>query len=373
MLIYLLVIFSIYFGFLLGCMKGWKIFSSRVSDRSDKNNAFASVIVAMRNEAATITTLLNTLLTQKYPRDKFEVILVDDHSADNTCGVIIEWMKDNPTMKVHLLTSGGTGKKMALSEGIHHAQGEFMLTTDADCQLPADWILQMVNSFAPTTSMVIGLVKIHPGKSLFSKLQALEFSSLTGSSMALQALGLPVMCNGASLAFRKSKYEALHGYEGNLHIPSGDDEFLMRKLNKNFPGSITSVKGLSMVVATHPQPTLKSFVHQRLRWAGKWRANDSVTANVLALFILVFQISTVIAICLLITGNHPWMISLLLMVKVILEAVYLNNVSVHIHQPFSIPAFLVLQVVYPLYVVIIGVLSQLFDYEWKDRSQPSLG
>jgi hypothetical protein len=63
----------------------------------------------------------------------------------------------------------------------------------------------------------------------------------------------------------------------------------------------------------------------------------------------------------------------LLVMKFFLEGYFLFTVSRQLHQRFSIPAFFLLQIVYPLYVFAIGILSQLLDYEWKGRKASSQG
>ncbi len=364
MLIYLVFIFCLYFAFVLACVVGWHKFT-RPSKATDAKE-FASVVVAVRNEEVSIAPLLTSLLEQDYAMENFEAILVDDHSTDATPKIIANWIKDNPLLKINYVQSSGNGKKHALMEGIEKSKGEILLTSDADCTVPATWISQMVMSFKQESTMVIGLVKVQSGRSLFSKIQAVEFSSVMGAAIAMVSLGFPIMCNGASLAFRKKNFVAANGYEGNLHIPSGDDEFLMRKLNKQFPGSIQSIRSAS-VVSTQPQASLRKFLHQRLRWASKWKANDSFSTKILALFVLVFQITYLVTIGLLFVGENLLEMSTLLGIKILLEGYFLFHVGKRLQQAFSIPAFFILQVVYPFYVISVGIFSQLFEYEWKGR------
>ncbi len=373
MLIYLILIFSIYFGFLLACIAGWQKYTQQPEPQVRAMKEFVSIVVAVRNEMTSISPLLSSIGTQDFPNQNFEVILVNDHSTDHTEQIISLWIQDNLQTQSYYIHSTGNGKKQALTDGIKMAKGEIILTTDADCVLPMNWISSMLMSFNDDTSLVIGLVKIQQERSLFSKLQTLEFSSLIGSSISLLELGFPIMCNGASLAFRKKSFEAVNGYEDNVHIPSGDDEFLMRKFVKLFPDSIQSVHWPSVVVATKPQPSLKSFIHQRLRWAGKWRANDSFKTKALALFILIFQLTSIMAFALLFTSKNLLGVGILLGMKFLLEGYFLFSVGKTLRQKFSIPAFLILQLVYLFYVLIIGILSQLVDYEWKGRRQPSVG
>lgn len=371
MLIYIIFIFSIYFGFLMAGIIGWRKFVRQDKLTTGTIKEFVSVIIAVRNEEHSIIGLLESLRLQDFQHGNFEIILVNDHSTDHTDQKIQSWMRDNPQLQSSYVKSNEHGKKWALTNGIQNATGNIILTTDADCTLPSDWISRMVMSFSPETTMVIGLVKIQQDNSLFSRLQALEFSSLMGSGVALLSLGFPVMSNGASLAFRKTSFVEVNGYEDNLHVPSGDDEFLMRKLWMKFPGSVRPMHFSSEPVATRAHASLKDFVNQRLRWAGKWNINDSMVAKALAFFILLFQLTVVIALIFLIFGEYSLETGILLGTKLFLEGYFLYCVNSNTSQRFSWTAFLLMQVIYPFYVLIIGTLSQLLDYEWKGRIEHS--
>jgi poly-beta-1,6-N-acetyl-D-glucosamine synthase len=170
---------------------------------------FISIVVAVRNEEKTLPVLMASLATQKYDRNEFEVILVNDQSTDQTLTTILDLKNKYPELKIISITSSGIGKKRALTEGIQLAKGEIILTTDADCKLPPDWISGITASFGSTTSMVVGALKIDPDFSFFSELQALEFGSVMGSGISLLAWNAPVMCNGANLAFRKKAFETV--------------------------------------------------------------------------------------------------------------------------------------------------------------------
>ncbi|MBL7870513.1 MAG: glycosyltransferase [Cyclobacteriaceae bacterium] len=330
-------------------------------------DSFASVVVAVRNEETTLPNLIQSLAQQTYPKDKFEIILVNDHSTDKTAEIISKLINQYHGMKVSKVSAQDLGKKRAITEGIESARGEIILTTDADCTLPTNWIAGMVGSFTEETQLVIGAVKIKTDQRFFSTLQAMEFSSVMGSGMAMMGWGQAVMCNGASLAFRKRAFDAVRGYEGNFEIPSGDDEFLMRKIDHHYPGGITVVSQKDCVVETAPLYSIKDFVQQRLRWAGKWKANDSIFAKALAVFILSVQISwpiIIVAASLLYSKT----LGLTILLKILLEITFLLMVSIYLKQRFRILAFSVLQIVYPFYVIWIGFYSQISTYTWKGRS-----
>jgi len=365
MLIYLLIIFSLYFIFLILLTVGWFEAIGQPVDATE--NGLISIVVAVRNEEQTLPILMASLAVQKYDMKECEVILVNDHSTDQTLTTILDLQNKYSELKIVTITSSGVGKKRALTEGIQLATGEIILTTDADCKLPPNWIAGMMASFGTTTSMVVGAVKIDPDFTFFSELQAFEFGSVMGSGISLLAWNAPVMCNGANLAFRKKVFEAVHGYEGNFQIPSGDDEFLMRKIENNFPGTIRFASRKDCVVATQPASSIKQFYSQRLRWAGKWKGNESVLAKSLAVFVLLVQISWLVMLGLLISKFKVSELVGLITIKLIMEGFFLWVVSRYLQLRFNLLAFFVLQVVYPVYVIVTGISSRFITYRWKDR------
>ncbi len=365
MLIYLLLIFSLYFVFLILLTVGWYEAIGQSADATESR--FISIVVAVRNEEKTLPVLMTSLATQQYDLNQFEVILVNDHSTDQTSTLLLDLQRKYPELKIKTTLSSGIGKKRALTEGIQLAKGEIIFTTDADCKLSPHWISGMMASFGTTTTMVVGAVKIEPDFTFFSELQALEFGSVMGSGISLLAWNAPVMCNGANLAFRKQVFETVHGYEGNFEIPSGDDEFLMRKIEHSFPGTIRFASRKECVVATQPAISIRQFYSQRLRWAGKWKANESIFAKSLAVFVLLVQISWLVMLALLISKFKVSDLVGLITIKLLLEGLFLRVVSGYLQLRFNILAFCVLQVVYPVYVIFTGISSRFITYRWKDR------
>lgn len=364
MWIYLVTIFSVYFIGLLLLIVGWK----RVG-RLRKTSAvqrFVSVVVAVRNEANTVPALVDSLARQNYGLTNYEVLLINDHSEDSTQEIIDDLINRYPTLKIRTQLSNGIGKKQALTTGIGIANGEIILTTDADCQVPANWVENMIESFNPDTHMVVGSVKVLPDKTFFSKLQAMEFASVIGTGFAMLGWKLPVMCNGASLAFTRQSFYEVEGYQGNQQIPSGDDEFLMRKILTRYPGSVVEIQDLDSVVSTQPLTSIHDFFQQRLRWAGKWKANNSLLARVMASYILLVQVSW-LTVLILYVIYIPQSLGIIIGIKLILEGIFLWTVGRTLNQQFNIGVFLALQILYLVYVISVGVLSQLKNYSWKDR------
>jgi len=324
---------------------------------------FVSVVVAARNEEERLPSLLHDLARQDYPH--FEVIVVDDHSEDGTTALVQEWAAGDTRFR--LVTNAQTGKKQALTTGIAAARGEIIITTDADCRVSSAWVGTLERCFQRAqVQMAFGQVRMRANDTFFSKLQQLEFASLTGAAAATFQQGYPAFCNGANLAFRKAAFLEVGGYTDNLHIPSGDDEFLMRKIIARYPRGLVFAGSRQAIVTTDPQPAIKDFMHQRLRWAGKWKYNTSLSTKLLAIYILLVQLAF-ITLPLFVIAGAPVVMLFVLIWRMFVEAGYLYAVTRFLGLPFRFTAFLVLQLVYPLYVTSIGLFSWVMPYQWKGR------
>jgi cellulose synthase/poly-beta-1,6-N-acetylglucosamine synthase-like glycosyltransferase len=320
-----------------------------------------SVIVPVRNEQENIVSTLLALKNQTY--GNFEVIVVNDHSSDGT----IDAVAKNKFPNVSVLNNREAGKKAALQTGIDIAKGELIATTDGDCVMNEYWLESIQKTFTDENIVfAFGAVAIQSDKRFFSKVQVVEFASLIGSGAATSSLGFPTMSNGANLAFRKSAFKTVGGYEGNKHIASGDDEFLMRKMHKHFPHGIKFIPYRVASVLTTPKESLSELASQRLRWAGKWKHNSSFATVVLAIYIFVTQFCVLAGLITLFTSfNYP--VALLLMIKFAFEASFISRVCRFSKSNFSWTAFLFLQVFYPLYVIFVGTLASFAKPTWKGR------
>ena len=357
-----------YLVILAAAIWGWiKVRSSHLENDSQKR--IISVVIAFRNEEKVIHHLIHSLSHLNYPKDKLEVILIDDHSEDNSFNVIKSLIYERPNFKLVHLNADKYGKKAAISLAVEVAKGEIIVTTDADCEVPINWLNKINDTFKnDKTNLAFGGVRLKTNKSFFSSLQAIEFTSLIGSMAAALGLDSFIMGNGANLSFRKAAFQYVKGYEGNAEIASGDDEFLARKILKSFPGSLYFINEAEAVVASRPIISLKYFISQRIRWASKWKYSAFSTSGVMAIYVLLVQLAT-ISVTISLFNVREGMILLLsiLIVKLLLEGWFLFKVSAFLLSRWSWAAFLVLQFIYPFYVLGIGIVSQVRPYAWKGR------
>lgn len=362
----LAAILILYLALVIALLIGWVRIRRQPMPPRTANPPSVSVVVAFRNEAPNLTRLISELGASAFPPNRFEVILVDDHSEDDSVDVAKQAMAAYGNVKLFQLPADQQGKKSALRLGIQHARFDVIATTDADCTLSKNWLTCLASYFEESqTQVLLGPVKLSDNGSFFGQLQVLEFVSVAGTTAATAGLGHPVMANGANFAFRKGVYNEVGGYEDNMAVPSGDDEFLMRKIFSRYPQGVRYLNYYEAAVSTPPQPDLVSFLHQRMRWAGKWRHNPDWIARSLAAFILAAQCSFLAL--LVLNLQAPEGTSFVVVMKILAEGIFIAWTCRFLDRPFHAGAFLVIQLLYPLYVFVVGVGSLFGGYQWKGR------
>jgi hypothetical protein len=176
------------------------------------------------------------------------------------------------------------------------------------------------------------------------------------------------MCNGANLAYTKEAFENVKGFSGNQHIASGDDEFLLHKIYQAEPEKIQFIKSREAIVYTYPHQNLLQFINQRKRWAGKWKGYNHAPSRWLAIFIFFANLSFTIAmIAIFFEFIELKILGGIFLFKFILEFLLLNTIRKFFNVKISIGSFILLQVIYPLYVVFFSIVSQIGGYYWKER------
>ncbi len=341
-----------------------------------QQEAFITVVVPCRNEAQTIGRLLDGLLIQNYPTDKLELIVVNDHSEDHTVNVVHEKLRSS-TFTGMLVNAPEPGKKAALTKGILAAKGKIIITTDADCLPGPDWVRSVNSAFqSESVKMVFGPVRMRSANdqpaTLFAEMQSIEFSSLIGSGAATAAFGFPTMCNGANLAFRKTVFSELNGYEGNTHIASGDDEFLMRKVEAAYSAAAIRFNAVrEAIVTTTPQPTAEDFFQQRIRWAAKWKHHEGTNSKLLAVAVFLFNLSMMVLPVFVLMGDvSAYIMVACLLAKATTEYFFLVRVHRWLGNRWRWPAFVLWQVVYAGYAVGVALAALFSKPVWKGRETP---
>ena len=361
-----------------GAFYSWFVFRvwrglSNLGSRSagNKRIAFVSVVVAARNEAASIEKCISAILEQDYPRNKFEVIVVDDNSTDSTADLVKKMVKKFKNLRLHKLSprpNVSIGRKPeSIALGVSVAKGEVILTTDADCYVPRTWLRAMTEGFAEDVMFQAGPVVEMQTGSFLNKVESLEFMSLIVTGAGLIGAGRPIICNGANLAYRKSAFNAVQGFKGT--VSSNDDETLMQRIFNRNIGKVRFVADPDAVVRTESKNNLWSFLKQRLRWAAKkGRYEDKTILAELALLYFFFFV-------LLAAGGASFFVPELKIpvaitfgLKIVLDYAAMRKGAHLLHQKLNGLVFLVAELFHVPYIVFTGAVGQFISQEWKGRS-----
>ena len=375
--IYFGIISLAYFSFCILLIAGWQkipVIHSGHWKNNEISGEMVSVIITVRNEAQNIAKLINDLSNQHYPTTCFEVIIVDDQSTDDTPQIIRELRLHVKFKLVYLISdipenSKISPKKYALQQGINAAVGSIIITTDGDCRAGPHWISSMAGFFTQNPVLfVAGPVSLDPVQSCLDKFQTLDFASLIGTGAASIALGYPLMCNGANLAFRRNIYDLIEGQTGFETLISGDDVFLMQKIHRRFPGQVAFLKSPEALVLTKPQPDLKSFIHQRRRWAGKWHKYLFAWSRSVPVFIFLYHLSTLVVVILAFFSwiNGTFILTCVVL-RMLLEYLFLDKILFFQGKRLKLQDYFLAALIYPIYAVFFGILVNLKGFEWKGR------
>lgn len=225
------------------------------------HSPFVSVVIPVLNGEAEIEACLAALAQQDYPPDRFEIIIVDNGSTDDTVKVLKKF-------KVRLYTRQERGRSCALNTGIEHARGEIICTTDISCQPEPQWISSVINSFKDSdVGCVAGEIRLlKTNDKEIIKFQ--ERCNYMSAFLALNRKKPPFLpfSDGANASFRKIVFEEIGLFDESF-IKGADVEICYRMF------VLTSYKivfNRQALVWEPGEPTLKDLLRQRFRMGIGW-------------------------------------------------------------------------------------------------------
>ena len=378
LVIFIILLFVTYSLLIFYYLKGWKsIPSFQPSTQRLNPLTKISIIIPARNEEQNIKSCLDALINQSYPKHLFEVLVVDDFSADNTAALVSGYASQN--IKLISLKNFveaneiNSYKKKAIEIAILQSTGGLIVTTDADCIAPANW-LQTIASFYEQTNaaLIVMPVAINCGNRFIEIFQAVDFMTLQGITGASVNKKIHSMCNGANLAYTKTAFTEVGGFKGIDSIASGDDMLLMHKIYKHHPDKVLFLKSKDIIVQTNPVHTIKEFFNQRIRWASKADKYDDKRIIAVLLLVYLFNCLLVILPVAGLLNNVQYSIFelwlFLIISKTIIELFFLFPVARFFNKQKLLWLFPLLQPFHILYTIIAGWLGKFGSYEWKGRN-----
>ena len=324
-----------------------------------------TIVVPFRNEAANLPLLLDSFSKLNYPNQLFEVILVDDESEEQFSVSSFQFS----VRIIDNIRASNSPKKDAITTAMQIVKSDWIITTDADCVVPENWLATLDNYIQNhNVSMIAGAVTYDCKNTFLNHFQQLDLASLQGATIGSFGIGKGFMCNGANLAYTKSLFKELNGFSGNDTIASGDDVFLLQKAMARFPDNVHYVKSKSNIITTKPLDDWKSLFYQRARWASKTTSYQSTFGKALGLIVFAGNLCWVLGFLFWFFGLISLLdFALLVVIKFLVDFILLSQ-SNHFLTPMRMRFVILSSILYPFFSVSVALYSLFGKYEWKGRS-----
>lgn len=367
MLIFYLIIGIVYAFLLRSLAKSWRFESER--DSIAQTNEQVTLIIPFRNEEENLPNIFKSVEQLNYPN--LQILWINDHSEDSSVGILYELLNpENLSFQHKIIHSENEGKKAAIETGVKRAQGEFIFTTDADCEHTSVWINQLMTHFEnPAIQMVAGPVMTKENNSTFQRFQQIEWASILLVTQYAIANQNPLMCSGANLAYRKQAFQKVNGYQGNMEVMSGDDEFLLKKIVDEYGAkAIGYANEKEALVLTNALKSWSELFSQRVRWASKYKSHN-FSHFLSALLPAFLQLFWVLSFALPLSYGLEGLFIFLFIwsVKIMVEYVSLSKVTKMYFQKLNFIDFCFTSLIHPIYVLRIAFGAVLGKYKWKGR------
>ncbi len=324
-----------------------------------KNNI--SIIISARNESKNISSLIESLKKIDYPQSNFEVVLIDDHSDDNTYSLAessIAHMGNFFILKNR--NAKRLGKKGALTFGITKARFPFIIITDADCNPNAGWLKSFSQKFNEGNDFVFGAAPSYTSNKFRNNIFVFENLRTSILTFGLAQIKLPYSAAARSFGFKKNAFEEIGGYKNTLETLSGDDDLLLREAVKN-KMNIGLVTEKDAFVFSSAKETFKEYFIQKTRHTKTsfyYLPKQKLVLSFWHLLNLIFLFSIVFVFA-------DFIFILPFLIKIICDALVVLSFQKKFGYDFSFWEILFLQITYEL-IIVINFFNALFRKDkWK--------
>lgn len=360
-----LVLVMLYAAIVVLACVGWLIQPPAHQNSSRANTFNVSVIVPFRNEEKNLPALLHSLHTQNQP---LEVVLVNDHSTDDSEAGIKQFLHQHPEtqLSVKVVPSQGQGKKQASVTGLQAATHTQIVFTDADCVFPSDYFNRLNAEWIRDADFFYGPVINSKGKSFLSDIFFLDQLALNTVALGLGGVGIHTYCSGANMGGKKEKLLEATGELLHTSNLSGDDvTYLQQAVRQKQKIKVLTEPVLTVI--TQSPPGFAAFWVQRLRWGQKAPAYRSVALLALSAFVGLVSFTVLAVLIACFSGKTQelwWGIPL---VKLCIDLLFLFLVALRLRVSRYLWAFLPAWLLNLLYIPLVAVLGLVVNPTWKGR------
>ncbi|HCQ29047.1 MAG TPA: hypothetical protein DIU39_02100 [Flavobacteriales bacterium] len=326
-----------------------------------------SVIICAKNEADNLMQHLPLVLSQKHT--DFEVVVVNDQSADNTEDVLKAFHLQYPKLKI-VNTPKQSGndyfsKKMAVTLGIKAASNEHLVFIDADCRPASDlWLKKMAEPFGnEKIKIVLGFSPYEKKNTLLNWLIGFDTWMIGLQYLSFAVRKMPYMGVGRNLAYMRSLFFANKGFASHIHISSGDDDLFIQEVANSKNTAIVPQREAHTISV--PEQSFSDWVFQKqrhLQTSGEYKWHIRLLLGgfslSLTLFVILFPL-------LIITEPYVYLILSLAMAKYLIQFGIFNLVNKYLNDKRVVFLFWLLEpllVAFYIFLFFKRMMHKLFKW-----------
>lgn len=320
-----------------------------------------SVIIAAKNEAENLRKFLPNILEQQYAN--FELILVDDHSTDQSFEIMREFSAKYSNLHCFRQERSKKGKKAAVGKGIIQARHDYLLFTDADCYPASDqWIQSMMNTVSEKVEIVLGYGRYETNNSLLNKLIRYDTMHTGIRYLSFAKKGKAYMGVGRNLLYHRKIFTRSMAFDQYAHFAYGDDDLIVNEMSTKSNTALCLEEGAHTIsVASN---SWKEFLFQKVRHlsTGKfYKFTDKISLGLEALSRVLVVLSGTI---LLLLGY--WEVLPLIVISLILHFYAFSRALSYLKDKDILKYLAFLEVIHVFFLTCCGLFS-LFNKKisWK--------
>ena len=263
-IIWVAYVISVYFSIflLLVYFDKKSIFQKERSSLNLPQHPLVSILIPAYNEENTIIRTMESVYNLEYPKEKMEVIVIDDGSQDTTKQKIQEYIKDKPQFR--LLSHQNQGKAASLNRALARVKGEFFACLDADSFVDPSTLTKMLALYYkendPQLAIITPAMKVYQPQNVLQKIQWLEYLVIILIARISSQMDTLYVAPGPFSLYRTSVIRKVGGFDEKNITEDQEIAYRMQKYHYRIKHCFDGY-----VYTTAPK-NLKPFYRQRRRW-----------------------------------------------------------------------------------------------------------
>ena len=338
----------------------------RPAQRNDSFNNSFSIIIAAKNEEKNINRLLDSLLKLNYPSHLYEIIVANDNSNDRTEAIIRRYadsIKNLHLINISKQSGKLIGKKRALTQAIEIAQKQILVFTDADCEINQNWLCEINRHFTENTDFVAGYKELLYSNTFFSNLKNLENSAFLAVVAGSIGLNIGLSCTASNIAYRKTLFHKVNGFEGIGHIKSGDDDLMLQKMSKQIR-NMQFMFSEASIIKSYESKTTEEKIQTETRRGSKWKYYP-LWVKMMTLFVFIFYFLVLLKAAKYLKRKKYSKFINLLILRSLPEFFLVGAFLYKLKRTKYLLSFPIAALLYIPYYIFFGLKGTFGKYRWK--------